>query len=316
MSAPRVSLPPWACECGRKVPAHVEACRCGKTRPEDVGAAGAAEWATRQAEAQPAAASDGLLSAKSLLQVGSVILLVGLFFGSRYFNRYRASNEVRAVMISELAKELGEETATTMVDKVHWACFEPNYQMSFKRRGGTPRFDDEKYGACAIRALEREAGQVRSARSKATLEEGRAAREARRQASEARAAASSQSAGEVAAGADPGLSAAPPAPRVVAISGLTVRKFDRATTSLIANFLVIGSGAEKFVCRHTLICNPGDQKVSGGTLPCLTPRDAVRADGELSFTRSIPAPAGPCELVLDLTDGSTGSSNRATLTIP
>lgn len=316
MTVPRVSGSPWTCECGRKVPGQVAACRCGKTRPDDVGAAGAAEWASRQAEAQATAESNGLLGTKSLLQIGSVILLVGLFFGSRYFNRYRASSEVRAAMVSELAKQLGEVTAATMVDKVHWACFEPNYKMSFRRRGGTSTFDQEQYAACALRALEREAGQLRSERSKAKLEEGRAERESRRQAAEARTAASSKSEALVPAEPDPGSSAAPAKPRVVAITNLALGKFDRATTTLIANFLVIGSGTERFACRYTLTCGPGDQKIGGGTLACLTPRDAVRADGELSFTRSIPAPVGPCELALDLTDGSTGSSNRATLTIP
>jgi len=269
-------------------------------------------------EAQPPAEAEsgGLFSAKSLLQVGGVLLLIGLFFGSRYFNRYRTSKEVRGMMISELAKTLGEDVATTVVDKVHWGCFEPNYQMSFKRRGGTPTFDEEKYASCAMRALEREAGQLRTARSKAALEEQRGAREARRQAAEARTAAAAPVPAGAPAGSDPGLSATPGPPRTVMITGLTVTSFDRATTSLVAKFLVIGAGAETFVCRHTLTCSPGDVKVSGGTLPCITPRDSVRADGELTFNRLVPSPAGPCELVLDLTDGSTGSSNRATLTIP
>ena len=54
----------------------------------------------------------GLLSTKSLLQVGGLTLVVGLFFGSRYFNRYRASRDVRAAMISELSKQLEAEVAT------------------------------------------------------------------------------------------------------------------------------------------------------------------------------------------------------------
>lgn len=121
--------------------------------------------------------------------------------------------------------------------------------MSSKRRGGTPTFDEEKYGACAIRALEREVGNTRSARSKATLEADRAAREDRRQAAEARAAASSTAA----AVPDQGPSTAPSAPRLVAISGLTVSKFDRATTTLEPKFLAIGAldfGHEYFWQDH------------------------------------------------------------------
>lgn len=317
MSELRANRPPWTCECGRKVPAHIEACRCGKARPDDVGATGAAEWAEAQAAAQPAEAQkSGLLSTKSLLQVGGLILVVGLFFGSRYFNRYRASRDVRAAMISELSKQLGAEVATGMVDKVHWTCFEPNYHMSFKRRGGTPTFDEKQYSSCAIRALEREAGEIRTGRQKAALDEERAARETRRQAATARVAAPAETAGAPLATLPTVESATPATPRVVAVSDLTVRSFDRSRSTLKAEFLVIGSGTGKFVCRHSLTCGPDRRVVSEGLLPCLKPRDAVRADGELSFTRSMPAPEGVCSLTVELTDGSTGSSNQVTVAIP
>lgn len=308
---------PWTCECGRKVPAHVEACRCGKARPVEVGATGAAEWAERQAAHQPAAPeAGGLLSAKSLVQFGGLVLVVALFFGSRYFNRYRASREVRAAMISELSKQVGTEVATGLVDKVHWACFEPNYHMSFKRRGGSSTFDDAKYSSCALRALEHEAGQMRTASQLASLEKERAEREARRQAAAARTEALSATATTPLPGQAPPESSTPSAPRLVALSGLKVLSFDRSSSTLRAEFLVIGSGNEKFVCRYSLACGP-EQRVAGeGLLSCVTPRDAVRADGELHFTLSKPVPEGLCTLNLDLTDGSTGTSNRATATIP
>lgn len=156
----------WTCECKRRVPARVDTCRCGKSRPEDTTASGAADWAEQQearrlaataaaAEAGGAAADGGLFGAKSLIQFGGVVLLLAVFFGSRYFIRYRTSNQVRAVVISELAKDRGEGAAAEQVDKVHWGCFEPNYHMSFKRRGGQSTFDEEAYATCMLRALRR-----------------------------------------------------------------------------------------------------------------------------------------------------------------
>lgn len=185
MVQPRVTPSIWACECGRKVPGSVEACRCGKKRPADVGLTGAAEWAEQRAAAKPVDKKvEGLLGAKSLLQIGSFLLVLGLFFGSRYFNRYRASREVRGAMISELSKQLGEEVATGLVDKVHWACFEPNYQMSFRRRGGSATFDEKQYSSCAFRALERDAGRIRTSGQEAARAEDGASREASQPAAE------------------------------------------------------------------------------------------------------------------------------------
>lgn len=132
-----------------------------------MGAVGAADWAEQRAAAAPPEAEaekSGLFSTKSLLQFGGLVMVFVLFFGSRYFNRYRASRQVRSEMIAELSKQMGPERATEMVDKIHWPCFEPNYHMSFQRRGGSSTFDDEKYGSCAIRALEREVGAMRQAR--------------------------------------------------------------------------------------------------------------------------------------------------------
>jgi hypothetical protein len=314
MNPPRLTRPPWTCECGRKVPAHVEACRCGKGRPEDTGPGGAAEWAEKQATAQtPQAEASGLFSTKSLLQVGGLILVVGLFFGSRYFNRYRASREVRTAVISALSKEVGEEVATGIVDKVHWGCFEPNYHMSFKRRGGAATFDDENYATCVRRAIEREAGEIRSASQKSALAEQRAAREAKRQEdATARSAASTSAPPVNPATASP----TPSAPRVVAVSGLTVQSFDRSSSTLRASFLVIGADASRFMCQYTLICGSDRKVLSDGLLSCVKPRDTVRADGELHFTLSKPAPEGACTFNLVLTDGALGSSNRVTVAIP
>lgn len=165
----------WTCGCGRRVPGRIDTCRCGQSRaverapgPEET-ASGGADWAEQQAAKRLAAtgvasvadagdggaADGGLFGAKSLIQFGAVVLAVALFFGSRYFNRYRVSNQIRGVVIAELAKDRGEDAATELVDKAHWGCFEPNYHMSFKRRGGSSTFDEEAYATCMLRALRR-----------------------------------------------------------------------------------------------------------------------------------------------------------------
>lgn len=159
MSETLTSGTSWTCGCGRKVPGRVDACRCGQQRPVETTASGAADWAERRAAEQRSAAEasgsadGGLFGSKSLIQFGGAVLVFALLFGSRYYNRYRVSSEMRETVIAELAKARGEKAATEAVDKVHWGCFEPNYHMAFKRRGGGSTFDEERCAACMVRAL-------------------------------------------------------------------------------------------------------------------------------------------------------------------
>lgn len=164
MSETLTSGTSWTCGCGRKVPGRVDTCRCGQQRPVETTASGAADWLEQREAAQRAATGatvsadgagegdGGLFGSKSLIQFGGVVLMLALIFGTRYFNRYRVSSQIRGVVIAELAKDRGEQAATDAVDKAHWGCFEPNYHMSF-RRGGGSTFDEERYAACMLRAL-------------------------------------------------------------------------------------------------------------------------------------------------------------------
>ncbi|MEO8501321.1 MAG: hypothetical protein ABI565_10435 [Vicinamibacteria bacterium] len=145
----------WTCECGRKVPSTVEQCRCGKAKPveppqgPDLG--GAADW-VEQKGAEAAAKPSGK-SYRGYQQLATVALVAGLFFGSRYFNQWRASRAARAELVNVLAGALGAEDAEKIAAQHHAACFEETYQIGWGRSasGSKSKFDAEQYVRCVAK---------------------------------------------------------------------------------------------------------------------------------------------------------------------
>ena len=153
--APRRTL--WTCECGRKVPSTVGECRCGKTKPLEAAApagpdlSGAADWVEQQAAAPAAEPKASGLSYRGYQQLATVALVAGLYFGSRYFNEWRASRATRAELVQALTTAVGAVEAEKVAALYHAGCFEETYQIGWGRRGSGSKFDAEKYVTCVAK---------------------------------------------------------------------------------------------------------------------------------------------------------------------
>jgi len=156
----------WTCTCGRKVPTSVDQCRCGNARPAEPPApeptaslGGAADFfenkAVEQAASPEAKSDGGLFGPKSMAQIAGVVLLVGLYFGSRYFNKWRVSRSTRAELVSALTSSLGADGAEKAADLYHEQCFEQTYAIGWGRRGAGSKFDAEKYVQCVAKLARR-----------------------------------------------------------------------------------------------------------------------------------------------------------------
>jgi hypothetical protein len=202
-------------------------------------------------------------------------------------------------------------STVSLIDKLHWNCFEPNYQISWQRRGGKSTFNEDGYGACMNRSLEHEISAISAGSAKAALEAQLAQREASERNRETRAAALAATRAAQAAAATP----TPTPPEVVTVSGLVIKPLDRSTRTLSASFAVAGAFTSKFMCRYSLACGPDSRVASEGTLSCLAPLDRVHAEATLriSLTKD---PVPPCVLTVDLTDGAAGYSNPVIGTVP
>ncbi len=154
-SAPRRTL--WTCECGRKVPSTISQCRCGKTKPEEVAApagpdlSSAADWVEKQSAVAAAEEKPSGLSYRGYQQLATVALIAGLYFGSRYFNQWRASRGARAELVQALTGSLGAEEAEKIAGLYHSACFEETYHIGWGRRGKGQGFEAEKYVTCVAK---------------------------------------------------------------------------------------------------------------------------------------------------------------------
>lgn len=154
----------WTCECGRKVPSTVELCRCGKSKPVETAApagpdlSGAADWVEQQALAPAAAEKTSGLSYRGYQQLAVVALIAGLYFGSRYFNEWRASRTARAQLVEALTTAVGAAEAEQVAALHHAGCFSETYQIGWGRRGQGQKFDAEKYVTCVAK----KAGLARS----------------------------------------------------------------------------------------------------------------------------------------------------------
>lgn len=153
--APKRTL--WTCECGRKVPSTVELCRCGKTQPKvstpSAGAdlSGAADWAEQKAAAPAPDEKPAGLSYRGYQQLATVALVAGLYFGSRYFNEWRASRAARAELVIALTTAVGATEAEKVASLYHAGCFAETYQIGWGRRGNGTKFDAEKYVTCVAK---------------------------------------------------------------------------------------------------------------------------------------------------------------------
>lgn len=151
----------WACGCGRRVPLSVEACRCGAPRPNDATSLASDSWVP------PAAEQESRGIPKWVTQLGGVLLLVGLYFGSRGWNRWQTSREARAASVEALSKLVGAENAEKLVDEHHEACFDETYRTGWGRRQSS-KFDVEKYVRCIVRGVERVGRQATHVSSTST----------------------------------------------------------------------------------------------------------------------------------------------------
>lgn len=139
------------------MPSSVEQCRCGKSRPVDTtpppgpDLSGAADWVEQKAStAAPEEKASGL-SYRGYQQLATVALIAGLYFGSRYFNEWRASRAARAELVEALTTAVGADEAEKVAALYHKGCFAETYQIGWGRRGNGTKFDAEKYVTCVAK---------------------------------------------------------------------------------------------------------------------------------------------------------------------
>ncbi len=125
------------CNCGRRVPVAVDACRCGAPRPEE------------------AAGEEIRTLPRWMKQLGGIVLLVSIYFGSRGCNRWQTSREARNASVEALSQVVGAGNARTLVDRHHDACFDETYRTGWGRRQAA-KFDEDAYAKCIIRAVDTE----------------------------------------------------------------------------------------------------------------------------------------------------------------
>jgi hypothetical protein len=136
------------------VPAAVAVCRCGAPRPADAGVRRPASGAGSR-NPPPTADEASPSLPKWVKQVGGLVLVVSVYFGSRGCNRWQASREARNASVEALSQVVGAEGARALVDRHHDACFDETYQTGWGRRQAA-KFDVEAYVKCIVRAVETE----------------------------------------------------------------------------------------------------------------------------------------------------------------
>jgi hypothetical protein len=106
---------------------------------------------------------------KWVKQVAGLLLVAGVYFGSRGCNRWQASREARSASVEALSQVVGAKDARALVDLHHDACFGETYRTGWGRRQAA-KFDVEAYVKCIVRAVEKEGRDVqREARVHAPL---------------------------------------------------------------------------------------------------------------------------------------------------
>lgn len=78
----------------------------------------------------------------------SILVVIAVVVGIKFFNKMRASNEIRdkaiAEMQAELGFELGEDYVKELVEYAHPDALDAAYTMGGRRKSDT--FDDAAYG--------------------------------------------------------------------------------------------------------------------------------------------------------------------------
>jgi hypothetical protein len=137
------------------VPLSVDTCRCGAARPDDALGATTAIPPDVPSTAEPE--TGGL--PKWVVQLGGLVAVLGVYFGSRSCNRWQTSREVRAAAVEALSGAVGAESAEKLVTLHHLKCFDETYQTGWGRRQAS-KFDEEKYVQCIVRGIEKDGRSV------------------------------------------------------------------------------------------------------------------------------------------------------------
>ena len=145
----------WTCACGRRVPLGVATCRCGTPRPVDASPAPDRFSGAEGLSFPRPVAKESQSLPRWMKQLGSILLLAGVYFGSRGCSRWQTSREARNASVEALSEVVGEEHAGSLVDRHHDACFQETYRTGWGRRQSA-QFDEEKYVACIVRAIEKD----------------------------------------------------------------------------------------------------------------------------------------------------------------
>jgi hypothetical protein len=229
-------------------------------------------------------------------KVAGVVLLAGLYFGSRGCNRYIASRDARSAAVEALSPIMGEAEAKAAVDRHHGACFEQHYRTGWGRRQSS-KFDGEKYAECVIRKLESEMGETRRAERKTSPQKRRVSTATR----------SPSPPPTPAAASDDG--------SALAIGDVKVLSFVRAPyLTFHVRFTATGSpGALRHatMCSYVVDCGGKAQATSSHAERLVVPCMAKAGEGSLHVAQGGPATSeGACTMDLALTDGHQIRSNK------
>jgi len=294
---------PWTCSCGRKVPWSIAVCRCGKPRPEPGATLAAGAELIAKQPPQQASGVDWSWVPKVL----GVLALVGLYFGSRTFNKYNASRQARAAAVEALGKVVGAKIAGDAVGKHHEACFEQYYKTGWGRRQSS-KFDGEKYARCI---LDKSVGQIQSDASAARVAEAREAQE-RRAAERQQVAAAPVSA--------PAPTSSPtqrPEWGQVSLGDVKVAEWKREPQlRLKVGFVALGNNLTRDAqCAYSVHCETRPVRPPLVT-PCPLQVQGVKGTGMLEYVEPGPAPANvACSLELQLSDGRSTRTNKVNLAL-
>jgi hypothetical protein len=294
---------PWACSCGRKVPWSIAVCRCGKPRPEPGATLAAGAELIAQRPSQQASGVDWSWLPKVL----GVLALVGLYFGSRMFNKYSASKEARGAAEQALARVVDAKVAKDAVGKHHEVCFEQYYKTGWGRRQSS-KFETEKYARCI---LDKSVGQIQNDVSAARVAAAREAQE-RRAAQRQQVAAAAVSA--------PAPTSSPtqrPEWGQVSLGDVKVAEWKREPQlRLKVGFVALGNNLTREAhCAFTVHCETRPVRPPLVTA-CPLQVQGVKGVGTLEYVEPGPAPAGvACSLELQLSDGRSTRTNKVQLAL-
>jgi hypothetical protein len=271
-------------------------CRCGQPRPEPGPTlAGAADLFEKAPPIEPEK-QDWSWVPKAL----GVLLVVGLYFGSRQWGRYSASKEAKNAAIQALSKVGDAASVRELVERHHEGCFDQHYKTDWRPRRARSTFDAEKYAECVLKRIVDDTGSLSRA----------AAREAPRAASRPQPAAALPPATTV--------PTPPPQPRSalgrVTLGDLKVVEFRREPQMVMnVRFVALGNEVVRDAfCSFRIDCAGGQEHL----VSCPLDVAGIKGSGSLQYAAAGPAPAqAACRLELTLSDGRSPKSNTASVAL-